>query len=263
MKYDAHDILELLAYRHTNDLFVPECKTGPSQNVICPRMDAWAMCRSYAHFKCTGYEIKVSRSDFLADDKMRNYLPFCHELYVACPKGIVTPDELPPEIGLIEASVNCRRAMVRKKAPTRTVDIPPKLYVYILMSRADIRGYGTDCAAERARSWQQYVAGKRTAHDMGHVVSKRLAKDLKTARDAQHAAEKALASYMSIVDEFERAGINVRGMDGRWDASRRAREIVRGASDTFIKNLRNVEDAAKNMREAIDSLNATNKDQVE
>lgn len=48
-----------------------------------------------------GYEIKVSRQDFLTDKKWQEYLPYCNQFYFVVPKGLILPEELPPEIGLI------------------------------------------------------------------------------------------------------------------------------------------------------------------
>ncbi len=40
-----------------------------------------------------GAEVKVSRSDFFADDKWAEYLRYCDFFYFAIPEGLVTPDE--------------------------------------------------------------------------------------------------------------------------------------------------------------------------
>jgi hypothetical protein len=50
----------------------------------------------------TGFEIKVSRADFLGDKKWQNYLPYCNRFYFATTPGVVEPKELPDEIGLLE-----------------------------------------------------------------------------------------------------------------------------------------------------------------
>lgn len=47
-------------------------------------------------------EIKMSRSDFLADKKWQKYLPYATHLYFLSPKGIIKPEELDPRVGLIE-----------------------------------------------------------------------------------------------------------------------------------------------------------------
>jgi len=53
-------------------------------------------------FYVYGYEVKVSRADFASDKKWRSYVPFFNRFYFATPKGIIEPEELPPEIGLLE-----------------------------------------------------------------------------------------------------------------------------------------------------------------
>lgn len=47
-----------------------------------------------------GFEIKVSRTDFLQDAKWQNYSRFCSSLSVACPKGLIKPEEIPSPFGL-------------------------------------------------------------------------------------------------------------------------------------------------------------------
>ena len=49
-----------------------------------------------------GYEIKMSRSDFLHDEKWTSYLPNFHYFWFAIPEpGIVLPEELPDDVGLL------------------------------------------------------------------------------------------------------------------------------------------------------------------
>lgn len=65
-------VVELLRAKHSGDVFVEECKNGPTHSAGrggMVRMDAWAMPRSWAHPAVSGYEVKISRSDFLGDDK--------------------------------------------------------------------------------------------------------------------------------------------------------------------------------------------------
>ncbi len=51
-----------------------------------------------------GYEIKVSRGDFLQDEKWQNYSRFCSSLSVACPSGLIQADEIPSPFGLLWVS---------------------------------------------------------------------------------------------------------------------------------------------------------------
>jgi len=52
-----------------------------------------------------GYEVKISRQDFLHDKKWEGYLEYCTKFYFAAPKGVIKPEELPESIGLIEFEV--------------------------------------------------------------------------------------------------------------------------------------------------------------
>lgn len=67
--YNSSAIVALLAARHVNDVFIPECKDGPTQSGSHLRMDAWAMNKSWAHPCAIGYEVKVTRADFIGDNK--------------------------------------------------------------------------------------------------------------------------------------------------------------------------------------------------
>ena len=73
VKMTSNLIKSLLAVRHAKDVFVEECKNGPTHNTkTLIKLDAWAMSRSWANPHTFGYEIKVSRSDFLSDPQQQN-----------------------------------------------------------------------------------------------------------------------------------------------------------------------------------------------
>jgi hypothetical protein len=88
------DIIKLLKTKHSEDIFVPECKDGPSGSSFA-MIDAWAMPRSWSHPAVTAYEIKISRSDFVRDNKWQKYLACCNLFYFVAPTGIIDPNELP------------------------------------------------------------------------------------------------------------------------------------------------------------------------
>lgn len=65
--------------------------------------DVLAVYESYAPMARI-YEIKISHGDFLRDlnaGKYLRYLPECNQLYFAAPKGIIKPNEVPAETGLM------------------------------------------------------------------------------------------------------------------------------------------------------------------
>ena len=135
----ADIILQALKNRHWKDVFIPECKTGPTWfNPALRRMDAWVMRRSWTRFATIAYEIKVSRGDFLADTKWREYLPYCHELYFICPWGLIKPDEINGDAGLCWVSKNGQRIYTRKCVEQRDIEIPIEMLIHIVMSRTII-----------------------------------------------------------------------------------------------------------------------------
>jgi len=82
----------------------------------------------------TGYEVKISRGDFLQDTKWPKYLPFCHCLYFACPAGLLKPTEIDDKAGLIYCYSD-KKARTIKKAPYRNTIIPANLFIYLLYHR--------------------------------------------------------------------------------------------------------------------------------
>ena len=170
------DILELIKAKHSEDLVVPECRTGESNRATAGGyviMDCWTAPHSWVHFDTTAYEIKVARSDFAKDTKWYKYLPYCHYFYFAAIPGIVNQNELPPEVGLYEASTNCRRLLLRKKAVRRKVDIPEEFYKYLLICRTIIR---SDRSYENSKRklWEAWLADKTVDKLFGRMVSKTL-----------------------------------------------------------------------------------------
>ena len=135
----AKTILQVLKHRHWKDVFISECKTGPTWfNRNLHKLDAWVMKRSWAQFGTIGYEIKVSRSDFKQDNKWREYLAYCHQLFFVCPRGLIHPGEIEGDAGLCWVSENGQRVYIKKRAPKRDIEIPVELLIHIIMSRSII-----------------------------------------------------------------------------------------------------------------------------
>lgn len=98
-----------------------------------PRADVLAMKKSYNLRLCI-YELKESRRDFTHDvqsGKYEKYLPFCHQLYFACPRGLVKITEVPEGCGLMVHSQD--KGWHTLRAPTvRRVEIPYNLLLVCL-----------------------------------------------------------------------------------------------------------------------------------
>ncbi len=99
------------------------------------------MNRSWAHQVFYGYEVKISRSDFLGDQKWQLYLPFCNLFSFVCPSRLIEGRELAEGVGLIW--VSSKGKLVTKVQPTpRKVDAERvlPLLLYVLMSRVIVCG---------------------------------------------------------------------------------------------------------------------------
>src|SRR5690606_37137616 len=143
-----------------------ECKDGPTHGAEHRRLDGWAMAKSWAHPTVTGYEVKVSRSDFLQDTKWPDYLPMCNELYFVCPTGLIQPPEVPAEVGLLWASKTGTKLYTKKKAQYRDVKIPEEVFRYVLMCRAKITDEHPSFGSTR-EYWERWLEDQQTDWQFG------------------------------------------------------------------------------------------------
>jgi len=137
---DADRIANLLAQKHTDDVFVAECKNGETWGARdLLKLDAWVLKRTYSPLTTIGYEIKVSRQDFENDQKWTGYLDLCHTFFFVCPAGLIRSIDLPERVGLIWVS---RTETLHTKRKAQRVDPDPvklnRLLIYVLMARAKI-----------------------------------------------------------------------------------------------------------------------------
>lgn len=158
----ADEILQMLQRRHQTDLWITEVKDGPSTMVQTRRMDGLAIRRSWTHPRFVGYEVKVSRSDFLRDDKWDAYLPLTHQFSFACPWDLIQPHELPDVVGLYWASADGKLKQVRKPVLRPMQELPTWLLYYVVISRLEpdrhpffpsTREYITAFVEDKAERW--------------------------------------------------------------------------------------------------------------
>lgn len=205
----AEDLVKLLAARHAEAVFVAECKMGESWGSGARRLDAWAMPKSWSPWTTIGYEVKVSRSDFLRDDKWHAYLPVCHELYFVCPPKLIDPKELPESVGLLVASG--QRLVTKRKALRREPD--PKainrLMSYVLMSRSRIVSDMFEAnRPEPAEAWRRWLEVKQGNALLGMDVSKRIQEIVRDARARAQQAERDKARLEAVEVQLEALGLS-------------------------------------------------------
>lgn len=142
---DARAVLSALAEKHAAPwLFFQEVRFGTGYNMdgryrAAPnayaekRIDAWTI-HPYPSEKWrrVAYEVKVTRADFLreikAPAKRKPALVISNEFYFAAPRGIIKPEELPPEAGLMELADD-GRLRVTVQAVWR--DTPPPSWGFL------------------------------------------------------------------------------------------------------------------------------------
>lgn len=222
--WTAEKITDLLAQKHREDLFVPQCRNGPSWSAARGQlrvMDAWAMNRSWAHTTFTGYEVKVARSDFLSDQKWQLYLPFCNFFSFVCPSRLIEGRELAEGVGLIW--VSSKGKLVTKVRPTpRKVDAERvlPLLLYVLMSRVIVCGGAQEAnladdptdhrTALHLRRLRQQVESAEERRQLAELVNEHV-----HARVADMESQVRKLSAVQREAETLKAGLDKLGI--RWD----------------------------------------------
>lgn len=197
----AREIVDLLAAKHAEDVFVPECKNGPTHSPVHSllKLDAWAMPRSWAHYTTIGYEVKVSRRDFEQDQKWVGYLDYCHRFYFVCPAGLIRSSELPKDVGLMWVSVNKTKILTKHHATSREPDNAKLLDLmsYVLMCRTKVRAenvFGEQRHVYEAKHIEEATARKQ----LGWLVNK----NVSAAFYAQEQRNKELAEKQAATEEL-------------------------------------------------------------
>jgi len=250
MKINAGQIITLLENKHWQEVFISECKTGPSP---CLRLDGWAMNKSWANATATGYEVKVSRSDFMNDKKWMGYLKYCNEFYFVAPAGIISPDEVPEQAGLYLVSKTGTKLFKKKKSPYRDIEIPESIYMYIMMNRVQVaRGYYVKKnRSERIEQWEEWLNTKHKAEDIGYKVSDRIRKLIKEIKRERDSAIDDSENFQAIENRLMELGHDPKTHISGWQLDRRMDELLGGIPDSFKSNLKN---ASEDLNKVVDML---------
>lgn len=175
----AHEIKRALSDKHNriNDFFLTEVKNGPTHTATdLYIMDAIAIKKSWVNPLITGYEIKVSRNDFMQDEKWPAYKHYCHRLDFVVPTGLVQPDELPDDIGLIYYHPEKRTLYTRRRGKIRNIEMPYEMLYYIIMNRLD--NVEHPFFSTKEEYFREYVDGKVSSKALGRLVSSKLINDV-------------------------------------------------------------------------------------
>lgn len=221
-------ILNLLSARHARDVAVAECSLEPYGGL---RADLWVTRPSWSKPLTTIYEIKVSRQDFLRDDKWVNYLPYCNVFYFATPPGLIDRRELPDGVGLVEAAKTGNTLRTVSKAVWRDDDHEAMARVTksVLMNRFWSRGglrmadHRPKTRAERIAEWRQTVEAD------GPLVGKRVrGRIMDELNQAIRERDTALAQVKDV--EVFRQALERRGLSihRAWNVELELDRVTRG-----------------------------------
>jgi len=213
-KCTSTDIKIALAKKHNSfgsrDYFLTEVKSGSTWNAHNLRiLDGLAIRKSWANPHLTGYEIKVSRSDFTGDAKFYTYLPLVHTFYMVTPKGLVHRDELPVEIGLMYYDPESKRLTVKKKPPPRSIEISKDILQYIIFSRLE-----TDRIpfySDKAEYWRDWLQDKKEKKELGYMVAGKLKETIRTMEEELKRIKRFengdREQYQKLLDVMEKHGM--------------------------------------------------------
>lgn len=247
------EIIKLLAAKHEKDVFVPECKDGPTWGGRHCRMDAWTMRRSWSNPMVIAYEIKVSRSDFLGDDKWPGYLPCCNQLYFVCPSGLIRPDEVGDQVGLIWVSSTGSTLLTKKKAVHRDVEIPEPVWRYIVMSRTRVVPPGFYEPENKAEVWRRWLAEKEENRTLGYNVAKAIREHVEKVDRENYRLTSKHKEYDDIRAVLETFGYNQ--PDKQWVSplmvKNKIAELNQIVPPHLLKSLEELERCAKQVREGL------------
>jgi hypothetical protein len=252
-KVTASDIKMALAARHNRDYFLTEVKSGSTFMGTGNRiLDGVALRLSYTNSYLTGYEVKVSRSDFKADNKFFTYLPLVHALYIATPTGMVQREELPTEIGLIWYNPETRQLTVKKKPPPRQIEISRDMLLYIIYSRLErerIPFY-----SDKATFFRDWLENKRSNAELAQKIRNRMTNEITRLESELRTANLRLkfdvqAEYNELLKIMQNYGMPAYSGDeyiAKWLEARLAREYPEALDDVQRK----LEGALKDIEKA-------------
>lgn len=202
---NAKQIIALLEARHHKDVFIPECKDGPTVGSSHSRLDGWAMRRSWVNPCFWGYEVKVSRSDFLGDNKWQNYLSTCNQFYFVAPRGLIDRREIPEQAGLLEVASTGSMLRTIRKAPHRELSDPPvDVMIYALM-RARSFDLSVYRGVQDVGYWRKWLSEKEEDRYIGRQCSKAMAQKYEREVESVRAENNRLRAELERLQDVRQA----------------------------------------------------------
>jgi hypothetical protein len=203
---NSRTLLDILRKKHAEDVFVSECHMAESGS---QRLDAWVLRKTWSPLTTIGYEIKVSRMDFVHDDKWTLYLRACLQFYWVCPPRLIAVEEVPEGCGLMWQAGS--RLLTKRKAPRHEPD-PTTLILlmaYVLMSRSQIVANMWEAGARaKADVWRDLMLEREGERLLGHVVGKVMRRHVQDLERRTREAAARSQSFEHLEKRLREAGVD-------------------------------------------------------
>jgi hypothetical protein len=192
--------------------FMTQVKNGPTQYVPADQgllvLDGLSIDKSWTKPCISGYEIKISRGDFLRDTKWYQYFGYVHEFYLVCPSGIIDRTEIPLECGLMYYRPESGTIVMKKKAVHRDVTPSADMLMYIIMSKLDSDRLPFFSSK---KVWvEEYLKDQSSSHQLGRSLATKLPQrlaELECEIDRLHNAKDAMDELEAIKDVCEKHNV--------------------------------------------------------
>ena len=239
----SEDIKRALSEKHVKEFFLTEVKNGSTflSNHLC-MIDALAIYKSWSQQRIVAYEIKVSRSDYLRDNKINGYLKYCHELYIICPHGMIQPAEVPIEIGLMWCNPKTNKITTKRKSLFRHIEPDADLLYYIIMYRLQSDRYPFH--SSKAAYFREWLAGRESNKQLGREVTTKMAMEIRRLNDQLDESRGLINQHkliQEIIEVMKKHGIYTWSHDHIPDDLNKAlSKCLLMDMDTTIRQLENV-----------------------
>lgn len=255
----ASVLLNALAARHAKDVFVPECKNGPTQTGNHRRLDAWVMLKTWSPVTLIGYEIKVSRADWRRDEKIADYMGLCNLLNLVAPKGVIPVEELPDGVGLLElaGSGTGARLITKRRASRREIPVPASLLFYVLMCRTTIDAKGED--PEQRQKWRtdsmrDWAYGKEDRMKLHYAISQKIRDRFRECEEAREAAERRAADLARIDARIRELGFDPEQPIRTWEIEAKLRAFDAAIPEHALRTMERAERDLASVRAALEQM---------
>ena len=200
------------------------------------RLDAWSIKPNWKQDQTTGYEIKVSRQDFIRDDKWQSYLDCCNQFYFVCPKNLIHKEEVPERAGLLYASE--KRITTIKVAPYRAKEFDPFL-IGIIINRMK-----TDTERERAariKTIKEMLDAKKEARIIGNRLGLKFSQEIEEQLEKNHELYRKIEQLEEVKSFCDSMGIDTSYADGWKSYLKQIKERLDTETGTTIREKENID----------------------